>query len=251
MIPTPSDIRPALRRVLAFALLAGSSGAWATTSCATLSPTLERLGADYLLLGEDAPSAIGDLESFAADGQEPFRSRPARLSRLLDALRRAPLDGLDGERVRCRGTGEALREVRWRFDLEQLERVSRLDGQTVLTAFEERHTVVTDARADASSDDRLVDGTRVAEVVDVPPPDAWRASADGRALRVNRRFRRAGATSAVCALALDVAASGRNGCSYITEIDTTARVVGRTIEIEQILYIQGRRTESVRWRLGT
>ena len=85
----------------------------------------------------------------------------------------------------------------------------------------------------------------------MPPPDAWRASADGRALRVNRRFRRAGATSAVCALALDLAAPGRNGCSYITEIDTTARAVGRTIEIEQILYIQGRRSESVRWRLGT
>ena len=91
MIPTPSDIRPALRRVLAFALLAGSSGVWATTPCATLSPALERLGADYLLLGEDAPSAIGDLESFAAEGQEPLHLANRRASPTFSTRYGAPL----------------------------------------------------------------------------------------------------------------------------------------------------------------
>jgi len=240
------------------------AGASVPTECGTPSPTFERLGADYVLLDRHALPAIGGIEPFdrpSIDGGEGRRSDASRRARLLEILRTAALDGIDGERIRCRGEGDAVREVRWLFDLEQLERVEMLNGRTVLVAFEARHTTEVDARGTRHGDDRLVDGTRVAEIMDVPSADAWRPGADRASLRSVHRFRQAGASSASCdgplpGAGIDPGSSSGVGsgvesdsCGFLTEIDTTARAVGHAVEIEQVRYTDGRLSERALWRI--
>lgn len=282
MARTPLDPRSILYLAVALPLLGAASDASATTRCGTPSPTLATLGVeDYVRLddtarepgdGRDArarePSARasigrGPLDESLADRHDPRRLRLLRLAYLRDALRTASLEGLSGERVRCRGSGRGAREVAWRFDLEQLERVELLSGDTLLTAYEARHSVRTGPLGRAVGDDRLVADTLVAEIVGLPAPDAWRPSEDGGSLRANRRFRRAGAATESCALvsrpslsfpelaspALGTLASNR--CHHLAEIDTTARAVGGAIELEQVLYVNGRWSERVLWRLGS
>ena len=273
MTRPPPDTRRLSCLVVALSLLGAAADASSATRCGAPSPTLATLGAaDYVRLdatvhaprdATDAPFGRvtprpGTLDERLADRHAPQRARLLRLARLRDALRTASLDGLDGERVRCRGDE---REIAWRFDLEQLERVELLSGETVLTAYEARHTVRSDPHG--RGDDRLVADTLVAELVGLPAPETWQPTEDGAALHANRRFRRAGAPTVSCALvslpslsfperpspALGTPAAER--CHYLAEIDTTARAVGGAIELEQVFYVNGRWSERVLWRLGT
>ena len=244
----PSPVRPPPRLALALALLALAGGASAAERCGDPSPALERLGARYAEPGLEPPG----------DGAIA-RGTPA--ARLLETLRDATLVGVDGERVRCRGTDGTARELRWRLGLEQLERVRLLGGDVVLSAFEARRAPASGTPGHAvAGDARLVGGALVAEVIDVPPAAAWRTGADGRSIEANRRVRRRGAASAYCAAPAaplprpldfppDGGAGGPPRCAPLTEIATTARADGRTIELEQTFYVNGRWSERVIWRL--
>ena len=253
--------------VVAVAIATSGSSARAAPApgtCGAPSPTLDALGEAYYRIapGEETEGgsgmpygARGHGSSAAPDDSSPAEPLPRALTRLIERLHAAELEGRDGERTRCVGEGEEVREIGWIFDLVQLERVETLDERSVLTAFESRHTVL------APADDRRVDGTLVAESVDLPERAAWRPGADRASLHASRRFRRVGAESAFCAAVrrpetfagaptLDGERRARR-CVYLTEIDTVARAVGRGLEISQTIYVNGLRSERVVWRMDS
>jgi len=244
----------------------GTSGFATASPCGTRSPLLEALGDDYPLLGDRVSTISHAAHRHPSSRHEPgqvverLRSshRGTRLSTTLERLHSMDLEGGEGERVRCRGTGVRQREVIWLFDLEQLERVSTADGRTTINAFEFRHTLIADP-----VDDRLVAGSLVAETLEIPPLALWRQGSDASTLRANRRFRRHGSPgSSACALArspsstIVVRAAPKPAphaalCGRVTEIDTTLRVLAGSVELEQVLYVDGLWSERVRWRIDS
>ena len=228
--------------------------------CGSRSPTLERLGATYFELDAPAPEADARrARRRARDGAARAAEGPTldpHLAGLLDRLDAGELRGGSGTRTRCLADGPPDRAFAWTFELEQLERVATLDGLVRLTAFEARRTLPNGAAVDA----RLIDETLAAATIDLPDRSAWHVAETGDGLGSSRRFRRLGADSPFCASPrapesfdgtprLDAVFVER--CRPLAEIVLRARAVGRTIELERLLYVGGLASERLLWRLGT
>ena len=226
----------------AMGILLSTANVQAST-CGELSPRLEALGDDYFSFdiepaGANTNPANAHLEQYDAN-----RLRSGTLFALVDNLRSEKFRGGEGERTVCHGSGvdddTDIHEVTWQFHLEDIERVEMLNGEISITAWEDRHSVTAPERS------RRTTGSVHAEVMDVPHPDEWVVNEDMTALVANRRHRRAGASSSNCSSVFV------GNCTYLTEIDFIARPLGRTIELQQVFYINGQRSEWVTWRLDS
>ena len=106
--------------------------------CGRSSPLLQRLGDAYLDLETPAISlerAHGidrlTIPDALRGGGGISLADVARLGSLIGALAGAPLTSGNGYRVQCRGGGDGTPEaVLWQFDLEQVERIDTLTGET-------------------------------------------------------------------------------------------------------------------------
>lgn len=245
----------------ALGLLFGAAGVQAS-SCGVPSALFDTLGDDYFtglddsLRDEPLEKLSGrqtDLTAMPGDRSDPRRSRAISLQILLDNLRNKEFHSGEGERTVCRGDDSVdnstdkrrprdstRHEVTWQFRLEDIERVETLNGEMAITAWEDRHTVIAPARS------RYAAGSTQAEVMDVPQPNEWVVHEDMNALTVNRRHRRAGSSGSLCRNSVFI-----SHCTYLAEIDLTARAVGKSIELQQVFYINGRRSEWVTWRLDS
>ena len=234
----------------------GTPGTPHASICDLHSPSFAIVGDDGRPSGRLGPASIDAPAPPAPmldDRADPRRAKVLRLHQLQERLHDGVPSSGGGLRTRCVGRDERRREIGWRFELEQLERVATADGRTRLTAFESRHTVTGEAN------ERRTAGTLVAETIDLPARADWKTSADLSSLRAHRRVRRAGAVSESCALvrrpasftAALLADADRlaASCSYVTEIDTTARLVDGAVELEQVFYVGGLGSERVVWRI--
>jgi len=172
----------------------------------------------------------------APDAPGPDHGRdPVRLHPLGRALDEGHFRGGSGVRVQCVGApAEASYPITWQLRLEQLERVETLDGEHLLTAFEERYAVH-DPR-----DGRRVAGALVAEVVTLPDAGRWRIGADGTTLHARRGARRIGAP---CTATV----TGR--CSVEVGLEWRLGGTVQHPELSLVRYVNGAASGAVLWRL--
>jgi len=211
--------------VSAIGLLLGTANVQAS-ACGELSPRFEALGDDYYSLDIEPVGAITNPANAHLEQNNADRLSSSTMHALLDKLRRAKFRSGEGERTTCRGSGANAHEVTWQFNLEDIERVKTLNGEIRIAAWEDRHTVITPERT------RRTTGSIHSEVMSMPHPDKWIINEDMTALVVNQRQRRAGEFG-----------------SFITEIILTARIKGKSIELQQVFYVNGQCSDWVTWQL--
>ncbi|MEE9321908.1 MAG: hypothetical protein V3U76_15795 [Granulosicoccus sp.] len=213
--------------VSAIGLLLGTSNVQAST-CGELSPRFEALGDDYFNFDIEPVGVKTNPANAHLEQNNENRLSVGAMRSLLDNLGRAKFRSGEGERTTCRGSGANTHEVTWQFNLEDIQRVKTLNGEIRIAAWEDRHTLIAPERT------RRTAGSIHSEVMSVPNPEKWVINEDMTALIVNQRQRKAGAIG-----------------SYISELKLTARTKGKSIELQQVFYINGQCSDWVTWRLDT
>lgn len=146
------------------ALLLLFSGHANSATCGEMSPRLLELGDDYYepITAPQAPF-------------NPDRVKP-QVSKLEHILGGSFRSG-SGFRVTCFGTGDRARPVTSHFDLDEIEPRNLLNGEQLLTAIEDVHSVLADA------DDRMGRTGSIRSIkLSLPPVEFWTVNASGQGL---------------------------------------------------------------------
>ncbi len=192
---------------------------WAT-ECGTASPRLQQMGDTYYNL-RDA-HIYSPEDAHMAKYQAILQAHRSTQNGVIKQLKGSYFRSGSGYRTRCKGRGDTLREEIDRFQLVDIERVETLNGSIKITAWED------------NSKSRTIKSAQFDIPQTVQQPQQHKQHL--HTLVDNRRLRRGRLQNPA-------------GNSYLLEMDTEVAVDGNNVELTQIYYINGYRSEWVVWHL--